>query len=290
MVCQPDRPKGRGLKLTEPAVKVCAQELGLPVFQPLKVRDGELEARLMSLELDLSLVIAYGRILPASLLAVPRLGSLNLHASLLPKYRGAAPIQRALMDGETETGICLMQMDAGMDTGPILTTHRLPIDASDDYGSLSRKLGELAALTTQQDLPRLLAGELNPTTQDAALSSHAPPIDKAEGRLRLAEESAEQIWGKVRGLTPSPGAYVELPLVPPRRLRITRASIDPLRTLPPGQVQIESGRIWIGTKTAALEVLTAQPEGKNPMSARDLENGRVLSSGMRLGLAHASSP
>jgi methionyl-tRNA formyltransferase len=165
VVCQPDRPAGRGMRLTPPAVKVAAERASWEVFQPTKMRDGSLARWMSDKRADLALVIAYGRILTADTLCAPRLGCLNLHASLLPRYRGAAPIQRALMNGERETGVCLMQMDEGMDTGPVLACHGLTITPDDDAGTLTEKLGQLAATVTRTELPRFFRGELQPVPQ-----------------------------------------------------------------------------------------------------------------------------
>ena len=183
VVCQPDRPSGRGLKLNAPAVKKRALEMGLEVYQPTKMRDGSLGRWMREKQADAALVIAYGRILTLDSLKAPRLGCVNLHASLLPLYRGAAPIQRVLMDGRAETGVCLMQMDEGMDTGPVLAEHRLPILHEDDAATLTEKLGRLAAEVTRQEVPRFLRGELTPRNQDHSLATHAPPITREDSPL-----------------------------------------------------------------------------------------------------------
>src|SRR5690606_12694290 len=178
VVCQPDRPAGRGLKLHAPAVKLAALELGLPVHQPRAVKSGALANWLETQNADLALVMAYGRILPRAVLEAPRLGALNLHASLLPKYRGAAPINWAIIRGEQETGISLMQMDEGMDTGPVYCRRGLPIPATENAGELAERLAHLAAAVTRTDVPRVVTGDLQAAPQDHAAATHAPPLDR----------------------------------------------------------------------------------------------------------------
>lgn len=284
VVCQPDRPAARGLKLQEPPVKRISLEHGLPILQPEKVRSGELEAWVRERNADVAVVIAYGRILPLSVLQAPRCGSVNLHASLLPRYRGAAPIQRALMAGEKETGVCLMQMDEGMDTGPILSTHVLPILPEDDAGSLAVRLGELARVVTQQDVPRFVAGELTPQPQDHQLASYAAPILKEEGWLRFAENDASQLSHSIRGLSPRPGAYSFLH---EKRVRIQKArpvlTGHPASTwehLKPGEIGIAENRLFVGcAQSTVLEILEVQLEGKKMLPARDALNGRFFQAG-----------
>src|SRR5689334_7222204 len=206
VVCQPDRPAGRGLELREPAVKRAARELGIEVYQPVKVKTGELAVWVRARQPDVAVVLAYGRILPPAVLAAPRRGCMNLHASLLPRYRGAAPIQWAIMRGETETGIALMQMDEGLDTGPVYSERRTPILGEDDAATLSGKLAELAAVVVREDLPRAVSGELVAIPQDGSLATFAPPLDREHARIDWAA-SAPVIVNQVRGLSPRPGAF-----------------------------------------------------------------------------------
>lgn len=291
VVCQPDRPAGRGLHDKAPAVKEAALARGLEVIQPLKVKDGSLEAWVKSKNADVAVVIAYGRILPEVVLFAPRAGSVNLHASLLPKYRGSAPIQRALLNGETETGVCLMKMDAGMDTGAILSTHVLAIEPTDDAGSLAEKLGKLAAEVTRVDVPRWVRGELSPLEQDHASATHAPPIEKADTILSFVHEDARELVDHVRGLSPRPGAATNVLGAHPKRLRIVKARVgEPLRRLAPGEVGIEGARLFVGARAErgqpspeAFEIEEAQLEGKKVQAARDLINGRAVALGTRLG-------
>lgn len=284
VVCQPDRPAGRGMQLKAPAVKERALELGLDVYQPEKVRDGSLARYLEERSPDFALVIAYGRILDARVLGAPRLGCVNLHASLLPLYRGAAPIQRALMDGQGETGVCLMQMDTGMDTGPVLATHSIPIESSDDAGSLFDKLASLAAEVTRVELPRFVRGELHPVAQEHARATHAPPIERADTWLD-PNRSATALVNQVRGLSPRPGARATIQRGADlgRGLRIARAHVE-LGSLPVGRVQIAGDRILLGTGDGLFAIDEAQLEGRKLLGTRDLISGRALQDGDLLAL------
>lgn len=283
VVCQPDRPAGRGMKLRPPAVKTRALSLGLDVHQPLKVRDGSLAEWMRGRDADVALVIAYGRILTANTLEAPRLGCVNLHASLLPEFRGAAPIQRAIMAGKTETGVCLMQMDEGMDTGDVLACHKVPILPGDDAGSLAMKLGQTAADVTRDELPRFVRGELPKTKQDDSRASYAPPLTKEDTRLHLFAP-AQTVVNQIRGLSPRPGVKCELVRDETvRRIKILQARTFP--SAPPlsvGQVIWEGQHLVVGTSDGAIEILSAQPEGKKPQSPVDLKNGRVFLDGDRI--------
>ncbi len=283
VVCQPDRPSGRGLKLQAPAVKVAALERGFDVLQPTRVRTPEFAESLRERRADVGIVIAYGRILPREVLEAPRLGCLNLHASLLPRYRGAAPIQRALMAGERVTGVCLMQMDEGLDTGPVLATRELDISEEDDAGSLFERVGECAGRLLTAELPRFLRGELVAVPQDDRAATWAPPLGREDQRLDFSAASAGELVARIRGLSPRPGAQVELQGEPPRQLRIARARVaEVAMPLAPGEIRVEGARILVGTARGPLEILEAQLQGKRLLSARDLVNGRAFTTGDRL--------
>ena len=210
VVTQPDRPAGRGLDVVEPAVKVAARRAGLEVWQPTSVRKPPFVDQLRALAPDLAVVVAYGRILPPEVLAAPRLGCWNVHASLLPRLRGAAPIQWALIRGERRTGVTLMQMDAGLDTGPILITRELELDLDGDgdvtAGRLHQLLSQLGAGCLEEGLARLAAEGLQPTPQDGALATLAPLLTKETGRLDFAQ-GAVAVRNLTRGCDPWPGAY-----------------------------------------------------------------------------------
>jgi len=281
VVCQPDRPAGRGLELSQPAVKVSALALGVPVHQPVKVRTGELERWLREQGADVALVMAYGRILPAGVLSAPRRGCLNLHASLLPKLRGAAPINWAIARGETETGISLMQMDAGLDTGPVFARRSLAISADETAGELAERLAELGAVVVREDLPRALSGELSAVPQDETLATHAPLIGKTETRIDWGR-SALDVVRLVRAMAPRPGAHTR---VRGKQLRVARARLSSQAVAgPPGAVGLGIGReLLVATGSGSVEILRAQLEGKKELAAPDLLNGRALAEGDRLG-------
>jgi methionyl-tRNA formyltransferase len=280
VVTQPDRPAGRGLEQRAPAVKVVAGELGIEVTQPLKVRTGELRAWLQARRPDVLVVLAYGRILPLDVLEIAPRGAINLHASLLPRYRGAAPIAWSILRGEKETGVSLMQMDAGMDTGPVLSRHAIPIGDDETAGELTIRLGELAAEVVQSDLSRAVQGELTPEPQDEALATQAPPLEREHGRIDFSR-SAGEIKNLVRGLTPRPGAFTT---AAGKSLRVSRVRASN-RTFDgtPGTVHVHGGDPWVSTGSGALEILNAQLEGRRSATGRDLVNGRALAHGLVLG-------
>ena len=283
VVCQPDRPGGRGMKMQMPAVKSCAVSLGCDVFQPTRVRDGTLSDWVRKRAPDFALVIAYGRIFSLDTLTSPRLGCLNLHASILPELRGAAPIQRALMEGKTETGVCLMQMDEGMDTGDVLACRKLAIHDSDNAGTLSARLGELAAVVTSEEIPRFVRGELSPHKQDHTRATYAPPLTKEEARLTFHLPPLALV-NRIRGLAPRPGAWCEIKgKNGGSRLKVQEARVwEDNGPWAPGRVQWLGGNLLVGAQGGALQILLAQPEGKKVLSPEELKNGRVLSDGDEL--------
>jgi methionyl-tRNA formyltransferase len=281
VVCQPDRPAGRGLSLAEPAVKQAARELGVEVHQPVKVKTGTLHEWIAERRADVAVVLAYGRILPAAVLSAPRVGCLNLHASLLPKYRGAAPINWAIVQGEHETGIALMHMDEGLDTGPVYTRHALPIGPTETAGELAPRLAELAARVVEQDVPRVVSGELHATPQNDAEATFAPPITREHTRIAW-ERPAPTIVNLIRGMAPRPGAYTTLR---GKTLRVLAAATvaDAMGHAPGTVVVADRSRVLIATAGGAVELLYAQLEGKKVLPARDLVNGRALTDGDVLG-------
>lgn len=282
VVCQPDRPAGRGLELTEPAVKRAARELGISAHQPVKVKTGNLDEWLRDLAADVAVVLAYGRILPESVLDAPKQGCMNLHASLLPLYRGAAPIQWALIRGETETGISLMQMDVGLDTGPLFCERRLPILPEDDAGTLAARLAELASVVIREDLRRAVAGEFAPVPQDSSRATFAPPLTRDHGRLDFGTDAASVV-NLIRGLSPRPGATTTFG---GRTLKILAAKLGPSGppvAAPGAVIRADKGGLWIAAQSGTVEVHKGQFEGKKPLSGTDLVNGRALRLGDVLG-------
>ncbi len=209
VVTQPDKPKGRELELQPSPVKILAEKLQLPVLQPLKARDEKFIAELRELKPDLIIVIAYGQILPPAILDLPKFGCLNVHTSLLPKYRGAAPIQWAIADGEAETGVTIMKMDAGLDTGPILATRRTPVLPTDDSQILHDRLAQLGAELLVETIPVYVSGKISPQPQPAEGSTYAAKIKKEDGHIDW-QLPAQKIWNRLRAFTPWPGAFTFL--------------------------------------------------------------------------------
>ena len=281
VVTQPDRPKGRGNDLAAPPVKQWAQAQGIPVWQPVKVKTGEFEAQLRAAQADVAVVAAYGRILPPGVLAAPRLGCLNLHASLLPKLRGAAPIQWAVAHGESETGVCLMQMEAGLDTGPVLARRALPILATDTGGSLHDRLSVLGRALLEAELPRFLRGELTPVAQEHAQHTLAPIIEKEQGRLDWARPAAE-LERRVRAFDPWPGTFTRLE---GKHLKVLRADLVAGKAgAPPGIViGADAQGLVVACGEGALQVTELQLEGRRRMSAGDFVAGQRLALGTALG-------
>ncbi len=271
---QPDRPAGRGRKLTPSPVKRLALQRGLAVFQPQNFRAEADLAALEALQADLMVVVAYGLLLPPRVLAAPRLGCVNIHASLLPRWRGAAPIQRALLAGDAETGITIMQMDEGLDTGPMLHCLRCPIGPEETGGELHDRLSELGAQALMESLPGIAAGSLSPVPQDAAGACYARKLDKAEAAIDWAR-SALEIERQVRAFNPWPVAQTGYS---GKVLRIWEA-----RALPgtaggaPGQV-LGSGRggIEVATGNGRLLILRLQLPGKKALAAGDFLNAHDL--------------
>jgi methionyl-tRNA formyltransferase len=276
---QPDRPSGRGQKLTAPPVKELALQHGLPVYQPLKLRDPAVVAQLRELAPDLIVVVAFGQILPQSVLDIPRHGCINVHASLLPRYRGAAPINKAIIDGEQVTGVTTMLMEAGLDTGPMLVKHATPIGAEETAGELHDRLALLGRQTLQETLARLCAGTLQAEPQDDSQSTYAPMLKKEHGRIDWSR-SAREIHNLVRGLDPWPGAYTGLQ---GEVLRI--AATRPLAETA-GQagavIAADAQGVVIGCGQGSLLVQQLQLPGKRRLAAADFLRGRPLPPGTLL--------
>ena len=289
---QPDRPAGRGRRPRSSPVKQLALANGIPVEQPDTLRDGGTLRRLAEWRLDLMVVAAYGLLLPEAVLAIPELGCVNVHASLLPRWRGASPIQHAILAGDDETGISIMQMDLGLDTGPVLATATCPIRDDDTAGSLHERLAELGAGTLVETLPLLLAGRLTPAPQNDAEATYAGRIDKRDGVLDW-NRPAELLARQVRAFNPWPVAYASLPSRGVRegacdgggeRLRVWRATVvEAGGDARPGTV-LASGRsgIDVATGTGALRILTLQEPGGRVMTAAEYLNAHELPEGTKL--------
>jgi methionyl-tRNA formyltransferase len=276
VVCQPDRPTGRGMRLTAAPVKRAAIELGLPVETPIKSRTAEFVERLRAEDADVLVVAAYGQILSQAVLDSARRGGINLHGSILPKYRGAAPIQRCLLAGETETGVTLMQMDRGMDTGDMIDIERVGIGPDETYGELQERLAHIAADLAERWITRIVAGDYPRTPQDHEEATHAPKVEKAEAELRF-DRPAQGEYDRYRAFTPSPGPFLNTQRGIVRISRMARAEGQG----EPGTV-LQASPLVVAFSTGALELVEVQPEGKKRMSGRDFANGARIRPGERL--------
>ena len=284
VVTQPDRPRGRDLKLQPSAVKELAVRLGLPVRQPERARQPEFVQQLAELRPDLIVVAAYGQILTPATLALPPHGCLNVHTSLLPKYRGAAPIQWAILAGETETGVTLMKMDAGLDTGDMLKQQRTPILPADNAQTLHDRLAILGAELLIQTIPEWVAGKMVPVKQPAEGGTYARKITKKDGRLDWGQP-AQVLWNRVRAFTPWPGAHTFQPTPSkPLLLKIWSAEVAMGGVGRAGEIlQADKHGIVIACGKDSLRVLELQREGGRRLSAREFLAGHELKAGEILG-------
>ncbi len=283
VVCQPDRPAGRGLEVARPPVKVRAEELGLPVTQPTKLRTGEFAAWLREQRADLALVVAYGRILPKDVLEAPRLGCVNVHASLLPKYRGAAPITWAVVRGERESGVTLMKLDEGMDTGATFARVTTPIGDDETAGELSERLARLGAEAVRRWLPDYVRGLCALEAQDHAKATLAPVLRKDDGRIDWKKTAAE-VHDHVRGMSPWPGAFTTAPSARGRStVKVHASRVEPgaRAPAPPGAVVVaDKAHVLVACgEGTVLELVNVQPEGRRAMRASEWVSGRGVGLG-----------
>ncbi len=275
---QPDKPKNRGMKLQQSPVKECALAMGLPVYQPARMRDGEALGILRELNPDLIAVAAYGKILPVDILELPRLGCINVHSSLLPKYRGAAPINWAILNGEDETGVTIMYMAEGMDTGDILAQAKTPIDINENAAQLFDRLAEMGADLLAETVKNLEAGTAKRVPQDDALSSHAPMLSREQSPMDW-EKTARQLHDQVRGLYPWPAATAVLDGVRCKILRTTLSGETTSKA--PGtvlQADKKGLRVACGDG-GVLDILELQPDGKKAMAAQAFLLGHPIPAG-----------
>ncbi|HKF05400.1 MAG TPA: methionyl-tRNA formyltransferase [Candidatus Sulfotelmatobacter sp.] len=277
---QPDRPKGRGLELVSSPVKECALKLGLSIAQPDKIKENEdFRARLTEINADAIIVVGYGRIIPQWMLDLPRLGNINLHASLLPKYRGAAPIQWAIANGETITGNTTMRIDAGLDTGDILLQEELAIALNDTSETLAPRLAAMGADLMVNTLRGLQAGTIEPRKQENARASLAPILKKEDGLIDFSR-SATEVANRMRGFQPWPGAYTTFR---DKKLQILKIALS-TESLPPGQLIVRGDRLLVGcSHGTSLELLELQLEGKKRTNAADFVNGYRPRTAEKLG-------
>jgi len=282
VVTQPDKPKGRDLKLQPSAVKQLALKLNLPVLQPVKARSQDFIGTLGHLTPDLIAVVAYGQILPQAILDLPKLGCLNVHTSLLPKYRGAAPIQWAILNDEAETGVTIMQMDAGLDTGAILSQTTTPIEPGDTSQTLHDRLALLGSELLVQTIPNLAVGTIVPRKQPDG-GSYARKISKEDGRIQWTDP-ARKIWNQIRAFTPWPGVFTYQEIEGGRRLlKIWNAEIAENSSGEPGKILLaDKSGIVIGCGENGLRILAVQKEGGRRLSAQEFLAGNPLRSGDRL--------
>ena len=289
VVAQPDKPKGRDLKLQPPPVKELALRLGVPVLQPVRAREEAFLAQLRELRPDLIAVLAYGQILPQAVLDLPQHGCLNVHTSLLPRWRGAAPIQWAILEGDGETGVTIMRMDAGLDTGGVVATCATPIAPDDTAQTIHDRLGVLGAELLVRTISRYVAGEALPRTQPTEGVTYARKLTKEDGRLDWSQP-ARVLHNRLRAFTPWPGAFTFLPAQPrPLLLKVWRAEIASAANLQwapatqPGQVlAADKSGLVIACREGALCLLEVQKEGSRRMTAAEFLSGHSLAGEMFL--------
>ncbi len=280
VVTPPDRPRGRGMELAPSPVKAHAVELGLPTAQPEKIKNNpEFQSLLSSLNPDAIIVVGYGRMIPQWMLDLPRYGNINLHASLLPKYRGAAPIQWAIARGEVVTGVTTMRIDSGLDTGDILLQKEAAIAPEDNAETLSPRLAAIGAELMVETLRGLQAGKVHPRPQHNATATLAPILKKEDGRIDF-HRTAEEICNRLRGFQPWPGAFTTF-----RSKNLQVCAAKPAQNaIVPGEFAIQGDRLLAGSgDNTSLELLEVQPEGKKRMLARDFIHGYHPATGEKLG-------
>lgn len=276
VVTQPDKPRGRGYAMTPPPVKVCAAEAGIPVLQPATLRDEHIAAELAGYAPQVIVVVAYGKILPKNILDLPPYGCINLHGSLLPEYRGAAPMQRAILDGKPVTGVTTMYMAEGMDTGDMLLRREIPIEESDNFEDIHDKLGKIGAVLMLETLEKLEAGTLTPVPQDDSLATYAAKITK-DDCLVCFDTDARTVHNRIRGLSPIPLAFTHTPDGKLLKLVSARIAEEDQAHDTPGEILSLEDGITVACRTGSVTVTGVLPEGKGRMSACDYVRGRRLS-------------
>ena len=282
VLTQPDRPRGRSMKVLSSPVKQCAKELGLLVLQPQTLCNDEFLEQILSLRADLIVVSAFGQILPKSVLDLPRHGAVNIHASILPRHRGAAPIQRAILEGDNETGVTLMKMDEGLDTGDIIAVSRTPIQATDNSQILHDRLAELGATLIVRTLPDYIAGKITPNPQNNNLATYAKKITKDDGRIDWSLPAVE-IHRRIRAFTPWPGAFTFLPVEEERLLKVCEAGISESEGSAGEILSVIGNNLLVACGQKSLTLTELQREGSRRMNVDDFMNGCSLKPGMILG-------
>lgn len=279
VVTQPDKPKGRGYTLTPPPVKVYAMEQGLPVYQPKTLRDEAFAQLLSEINPDLIVVVAFGKILPQNVLDYPKYGCVNVHGSILPKYRGAAPMQRAIIDGEAETGVTTMMMDVGLDTGDMLLVEKMPIEENDNFETVHDKLGKIGAHALLETLEAMKAGSLIRHKQDDSLATYAAKIEKEDCLIDFSK-SAKAVHDLIRGLSPIPLGFTHTADGKMLKIIATKIAERSGTLAPAGTVlSLDGGKITVACGEGSVALLTVLPEGKKRMQAADFINGRKIAVG-----------
>src|ERR1039457_6334582 len=282
VVTQPDRPRGRGMEAAGSSVKEAAIRQGIPVVQPVTIKNSnEFRGQLVAINPDAIIVVGYGRILPQWMIDLPRLGNLNLHASLLPKYRGAAPIQWAIANGESVTGVTTMRIDAGLDTGDILLQREIPILREDTAETLAPRLASVGAELMVETLRALEGGQIQPTPQGHSRATLAPILKKEDGRMDFSRPASD-LFNRMRGFQPWPGAFTTFKT---KTLQVHRAEpVQHPSELMPGTIAVEAGHFLVGCgQGTALDLVEVQIEGKRRMTAQEFINGYRPQTGNRLG-------
>lgn len=278
VVTREDKPRGRGNVMTPTATKVLALEHGIMVYEPKTLRDGEFYGVLSAIDPDIIVVVAYGKILPPAVLEYPRYGCVNLHVSLLPKYRGAAPMQRAIMAGDKETGVTVMYMNEGLDTGDIISVEKFPIEDDDDFEDIHDRSAEIGGALMSKTLFDIEAGRAKRTPQNESLASYAAKIEKEDCKVDFTK-SAKELDAIIRGVTPIPGAFAYLG---GKMLKITKAKISSGSGVPGEVIATDGngeGSFTVACGEGALVVLGVIPEGKGRMTAGDFVRGRKIAKG-----------
>jgi len=279
VVAQPDKPKGRGHKIASPPTKVLSQEFNIPVLQPDKIKTDEFLKELEELDPDVICVTAYGKIIPKSILELPEYGCINVHPSLLPKYRGAAPINWTIAGGDKVTGVTIIQMDEGMDSGDMLLVREVPISDEDDAGTMFEKLSHIGGEMLVETIGLLAEGKLNPVKQDESLVTYAPMLKKSDGEINWERPSLE-LWNLIRGMNPWPGTFTKLGN---RTLKIFKTKVVEGHGKPGEVVLSSKNDLHIATGDGALEILELQIEGGKRLDIKAFITGHQIEKGTILG-------
>ena len=278
VVTQPDKPKGRGYTLTPPPVKVFAAEHGIPCYQPETFKNNAFIDTLKEIDPDMIVVVAFGKILPAYILDYPKYGCINVHGSLLPEYRGAAPMQRAIIDGKKQTGITTMYMAAGLDTGDMLEKKAVEIEENDNFENVHDKLSEAGAGLIVSTVKKLIANSIVPAKQDETLATYAAKIEKSDCLVDFKNSSSD-VHNLIRGLSPIPLAYSYLRGRMIKFIRSEAVSVDPVDIEPGTVLSLDGGKILIACGNGAVSVTELLPEGKSRMNSSAFINGRQIAVG-----------